>query len=248
MTNAINRGVSKLSTKDNLASGAKKIGNSLSNRSVVGNLFPSMMGSGSPSGQPAQGGAASGAAPGGSQVKSFSLAQDSATPSAIGANESATAASEPIQRRYDLLNANLRGRERAQGGMEQDALSRRFASMGASNSGAALRNSQLQGNARSKLFGEQSNALAAQQSVDQQGAIESAMGRNLQREQLRAGENESAAGRSLSRDQMAQQESQFGREFGLNQYITAENLRMGREDKRERGRGLNSLFSSIGLG
>lgn len=248
MTNAINRGVASLSTRDNLQSGLSKIGNSLANRSIVGGAFPSIMGGGSRGAQAAGGGGAPGANPGGSQVKGFSLSQNSATPSAISGNEGNTAATDAIQRRYDLLQGNLRGREQAQAGMEQDALARRFASMGASNSGAALRNSQLQGNMSAKRFGEQSNALAAQQSADQQGAIEAANARNLQREQLRAGENESAASRALQREQMAQQESQFGRELGLNQYITDENLKMGREAERKQGRGLNSLFSAIGLG
>jgi hypothetical protein len=251
MTNAINRGVSKLSTKDNLSSGLNKIGNSVANSSVFGQIgkkvFPNMMGGGSKGGQP-------GAAPAEQQYSgsykptSFSLSQDAATPSAIGANESTNAASEPIQRRYDLLNANLRGQGRAQAGMEQDALSRRFASMGASNSGAALRNSQLTANMGAKRLGEQSNVLAAQQSADQQGAIEAATGRNLQRDQLRAGENEAAAGRALSREQMSMQDRQFGQEFDLNKYITNKNLGMAAEEKRIQGRGINSLFGMLGLG
>lgn len=235
MTNGINRGIASLSTKDNLRSGISKIGNSLQNRSVIGQAFPNMMGGGSSGGQSSGGGSAPAAAApqyNPSQFKGFSLTKDAGTASAIGANESNDAASAPIQRRYDLLQSNLRGRETAQAGMEKDALARRFASMGASNSGAALRNSQLQGNMSAKRLGEQSNALAAQQSADQQNAIEAANARNLQREQLRAGENESAAGRALQREQMAQQGGQWEQEMALNKYITEQNLGMAREDQR----------------
>ena len=168
----------------------------------------------------------------GSQVKSMSLTQDAGSAPSISGNESSSAATDPIARRYDLLQSNLRGREQAQSGMEQDALARRFASMGASNSGAALRNSQLTANAGAKRMGEQSNVLAAQQSADQQGAIESANARNLQRDTMRQGAYDSEQNRAVQREQIAANTALANKEFDQNQYVTGENLKMAREDQR----------------
>lgn len=107
----------------------------------------------------------------------------------LSANED-TSNTDAIQRRYALMQDNLRAGEGSLKQQEQDALSRRFASMGAGNSGAALRNSLLAGQASDRRFGEARNSLNASMSGEQQAAQEAMQQRNMAREQLRIASEE----------------------------------------------------------
>ena len=164
----------------------------------------------------------------------------------IGADENAADAGSPIERRYALLQSNLRGQEKAQQGMEQDALSRRFAAMGASNSGAAIKNMQISKDTGARRLGEQSNALAAQQSSDQQAAIEAANARNLQRQGLRMGSEEETRNRALEQAKIAEGSRQFEKEFELNSTIAAQNMAIARDALRSNSNGfLQGIFGEI---
>jgi hypothetical protein len=170
----------------------------------------------------------------------------------IGADETAADAGSPIERRYALLQSNMRGQERAQQGMEQDALSRRFAAMGATNSGAAIKNMQVSRDVGAKRLGEQSNMLAAQQSADQQGAIEAANARNMQRQGLRMGSEEEMRNRSLEQAKIAEGSRQFEKEFDLNSKIASQNMAIARDALRSNSKGFiqgifGELFGNISI-
>lgn len=122
----------------------------------------------------------------------------------VSQNEDPNAVQDPINRRYGLLQQNLAAQNAGQTRQEQDALSRRFASMGALNSGAALRNMSMTQDASSRRLGELSNNLAAQQSAEQQAATEAAYQRNMQREAQRLASEESMRGRNLQAQQSQQ--------------------------------------------
>ena len=130
--------------------------------------------------------------------------------------------------------------------MEQDALSRRFAAMGASNSGAAIKNMQISKDTGARRLGEQSNALAAQQSSDQQAAIEAANARNLQRQGLRMGSEEETRNRALEQAKIAEGSRQFEKEFELNSTIAAQNMAIARDALRSNSNGfLQGIFGEI---
>ena len=125
--------------------------------------------------------------PGGIQFPDF--ANPTWKTAGLSANED-TANTDAIQRRYALMQDNLRAGEGSLKQQEQDALSRRFASMGAGNSGAALRNSELASQAADRRFGESRNSLNAAQSGEQQAAQEAMAQRNMARDQLRIASEE----------------------------------------------------------
>jgi hypothetical protein len=125
-----------------------------------------------------------------------------------------------IGRRYQALNANLQASEGSQSVAEQEAINRRFASIGALNSGAALRNSRVQSDMSNKRFMAGRNELAAAESGEKQQAAEIAKQRNLQREQLALGSEEQRRSNELEGTKLEIGNSQFGKTLALNERIT----------------------------
>lgn len=121
----------------------------------------------------------------------------------VGPNE--TANTDAIGRRYSALQQTLRSRESAQAQGEQAALNRRFAAMGALNSGAAIRSGRVQSDMSARREEDARNQLFAAQSGEEQGAWENAAQRNLGREGMRLQSQESMFGRNLQRSGMEMQ-------------------------------------------
>jgi hypothetical protein len=164
----------------------------------------------------------------------------------ISADEDRMSSEDPISRRYDLLRKNLRGQESAQSQMEQDALSRKFASMGASNSGAAIKNMQNSSNTAAKRLGDSQRQLDFQQGTDQQTAMESANARNIQRQGLRMSSEEGLRNRALNTAELKEGSRQFEKQYKLDETVTNENLKVARDVMRDNKVGfLGQLFTSI---
>jgi hypothetical protein len=141
-----------------------------------------------------------------------------------------------IGKRYRLLQQNLAANESRLGQGEQEALNRRFASMGAQNSGAALRNSQLQGDISGRRLLEQQNALGASESGEKQAAIEARNQRALASAQMKIGSEDSRRAQNQALTQMElgnyQFEKQYGlaeREMALNEIVVPANLEIQKE-------------------
>lgn len=159
-----------------------------------------------------------------------------------------------IGKRYRLLQQNLAANESRLGQGEQEALNRRFASMGAQNSGAALRNSQLQGDISNRRLLEQQNALGAAESGEKQSAIEAANNRALAQAQMKIGSEDSRRAANQAMQQMElgnyQFEKQYGlaeREMALNEQVVPANLEIQKEMLKISKQGvLAQILSGIG--
>jgi len=140
----------------------------------------------------------------------------------MGAAEDTTDTSA-IGRRYAALQSNLKASEQAKASQEQEALNRRFASMGASNSGAALKNQNILGDAAARRLGEQQNGLYAAQSGEEQAATESMRQRNLARDQLRLGSEGENNQNLLDVAKIKIGNAQFNDQLALDRAISTQN-------------------------
>ena len=122
---------------------------------------------------------------------------------------------DAIDRRYNLLQQNLAANESRLAQGEQEALNRRFASMGAQNSGAALKNSQLQGDISNRRLLEGQNALGAAQSGEKQAAIEAANQRGLLQSQMKIASEEAKRANEIDIMKSKLGNYQFERQYGL---------------------------------
>jgi hypothetical protein len=166
--------------------------------------------------------------------------------SMIGANEDPNAVGAGIRGQFSALGSLAKMREGAQSRTEQSAIQRRLAASGMSGSGAGMRMAQQAQGDSARRSAETGLGLAAQQFGAEQGAMEAATGRNMQREQMRVGAAESAAGREFAVQQANRQAEQQAAQFELDKSITAENQKIARSMQRYNEQGMiGQLFTDI---
>ena len=184
--------------------------------------------------------------------------------SKIGANEDPNAAGAGVRGQFAALGSLAKMREGAQARTEQSAIQRRLAASGMSGSGAGMRMAQQAQGDSARRSAETGLGLAAQQFGAEQGAMEAATGRNMQREQMRLGAAEATAGRNMQREQMrvGTAESAAGRTYAtqleqrrgeqadaqmeLDKNITAMNQATARKIERYNDSGfLSQIFGDI---
>ena len=169
----------------------------------------------------------------------------------ISGNEDVAGARGSIASQFSQLGQLAKLREGSQRQSEQSAIQRRLAASGMGGSGAGMRLAGLSEQAAGRRAAETQLGLAAEQAGQERGASESAMARNLNREQMRLGAAESAAERGFRAQQGNVQQEQFQAQFEQDKAVTLENQKIAREMQRYNSQGLlgqlgQDLFGSFG--
>lgn len=139
-------------------------------------------------------------------------------------------ATDAISRRYALLNKQLQQSENRNLQTEQDALSRRFASIGGLGSGASIKAGQISNQASARRVQEGKTALAASEADERFKQEEIEKGRAFQTSE-RLGSQEYASGEASE-----QRKFLTGERLGSQTYATGE-----REESQKFTAGENSL-------
>jgi hypothetical protein len=154
---------------------------------------------------------------------------------------------------YDAMRKRLTQRVQADTQQQQDALARRFASMGASNSGAAIKQQQMAAESGVRQREEGLEGIQSQESAERRRLAEIESGREFQSQeavagrQFQAGESrlgrEFTAGESALGRQFAAGESRLGREFTAGEAEKTRGFTAGEADK---GRAFTAGESALG--
>jgi hypothetical protein len=169
----------------------------------------------------------------------------------ISGNEDVAAGKAGIASQFAQLGSLAKMREGAQRQSEQSAIQRRLAASGMGGSGAGMRLAGLAEQQAGRRSAETQLGLAAEQAGQERAAGESAMGRNLSREQMRLGAAESAAERGFRAQQANVLQEQFNAQFEQDKAVTLENQKIAREISRYNQSGLigqlgQDIFGSFG--
>jgi len=138
-----------------------------------------------------------------------------------------------LDRRFALAEQRLQQQERGRISEEQDALKRRFASIGATGSGASIKAAQQAEQAGSSRLAQGKGALEIARLGEEQrlGEIESA--REFQRGEREAGQlfagGQAALGRRFSSFERAAGETFAGRQAEIGRDFAEKQARLGRE-------------------
>jgi hypothetical protein len=126
-----------------------------------------------------------------------------------------SASRQALQRRYDVLGQQFQREERQRTGQEQEALQRRFASMGALGSGASVRAEQTAQEEASKRFGQAKLGLETARLGDEQRMAEIDEGRQF------------ARGERIASQKFASGEAQKGRDFATSERLSSQTFQEG---------------------
>lgn len=173
----------------------------------------------------------------------------------VNATKPRAADTSALDRRFALAEQRLNQQERGRISEEQDALKRRFASIGATGSGASIKSAQQAEQAGSRRLSQGKGALEIARLGEEQrlGEIESA--REFQRGEREAGQlfagGQAALGRKFASferaagQRFAGEQARLGREFTTSEREAAQIFNQGLADREFE---LNKLISMANLG
>jgi len=132
-----------------------------------------------------------------------------------------SASRQALQRRYDVLGQQVQREERQRTGQEQEALQRRFASMGALGSGASVRAEQTAQEEGAKRFGQAKLGIETARLGEEQRFAEVEEGRQYSTAERIAAQKYGSAERQASQ-KFASSEALKGRDFATSEREAAQ--------------------------